>query len=369
MKSSGTGKTKKVTNKKTTKKVSTSPSSSNTKKKTNVKPKVQAKNKVQVAKKTVKKVVKKTQQPVKKKQVTRTNNHSAKNNVRLNKVEDLEYVPFLDGENTVEQVTPNTLKMVAPDEDDIEDLDEAKSKRRIKPITIVKFVFLIGIIVGLGYLMFTLDTFNLENIEVKGNEKYTSTEITSKIDLKIGENVFKQLIFSDRFAIGLAYVSKVSYGYSFPNKIIVKVKERYPAYIAKNKSNDKYYKLDNEGYLLEECDLSSEKAELVVEGFEFGKEPVLGQKIDDSYVKKLEIYNIIKKLLQEHDIQGEITSVRFNASLTIITLDGKLKITFANDSNLEYKVSFLKSIINNNGGTVEGSIDMSVENPIYSKYN
>lgn|GEM_PF-1605571 len=365
MKSSGTTKAKKVTNKKTTKKVSTSPSSSNTKKKTNVKPKVQPKN----IKKPLKKVAKKTQQPAKKKQITRTNNHSAKNNVRLNKVEDLEYVPFLDGENTIEQVTPNTLKMVAPDEDDIEDLDDVKPKRRIKPITIVKFVFLIGVIVALGYLMFTLDTFNLEKIEVKGNEKYTSTEITNKIDLKIGENVFKQLLFSDRFAIGLAYVSKVNYGYSFPNTIIVKVKERYPAYIAKNKSNDKYYKLDNEGYILEECDLSSEKSELVVEGFEFGKEPVLGQKIDDLYVKKLEIYNTIKKLLQEHDIQGEITNVRFNASLTIITLDGKLKITFANDSNLEYKVSFLKSIINNNGGTVEGSIDMSVENPVYSKYN
>ena len=364
MKSSGTTKTKKVTNKKTTKKVSTSPSSSNTKKKSNVKSKVQPKN----AKKPVKKVAKKTQQAPRKKQVVHTNNHSAKNNVRLNRIEDEEYVPFLDGDNYIEQVTPNTLKMVAPD-DDIEDLYETKPKKRIKPITVVKLVFLIGILIGAGYLMFTLDTFKLEKIEVKGNEKYTAEEIINKIDLNIGENVFKQLILSDRFAIGLAYVSKVNYGYSFPNTIIVKVKERYPAYIAKNKSNDKYYKLDNEGYLLEECNLSTEQAELVVEGFEFGKEPNLGQKIDDSYVKKLDIYNNVKKLLKEHDIQGEITNVRFNASLTIVTLDGKLRITFANDSNLEYKVSFLKSIIEKNGGTVEGAIDMSVENPVYSKYN
>lgn len=363
MKSSGTGKTKKVTTKKTTtKKVSTSPASPNTKKKTQVKPK--AKAKVQATKK----VVKKPQQPIKKKQVVRTNNHSAKNNVRLNKVDDLEYVPFLDGENTIEQVTPNTLKMVIPD-DDIEDLDEVKPKKKVNSIAIIKFVFFIGILIVIGYLMFTLDTFNLESITVKGNEKYTEQDIINKVDLKIGDNVFKQLITSDRYAIGLAYVSKVNYGYVFPNSIVVKVKERYPAYIAQNKSTKKYYKLDNEGYLLEECDLSLKKEELVVEGFDFGDNPQLGLRIDDSYVKKLEIYNKIKKLLKEYQIGNEVTNVKFNASLTIVTLDGKLKVTFANDSNLEYKVSFLKSIINNNEGEVEGSIDMSVENPVYSRYN
>lgn len=362
MKSSGTVKTKKVTNKKTTKKVSTSPSSSNTKMKTQVKKKVQQPQKKKVQ------ATKKSQQPVKKKQVVRTNNHSAKNNVRLNKVEDIEYVPFLDGENTIEQVTPNTLKMVAPD-DDIEDLDLKKTKKKINTVAIIKAVFFIGILIGFGYLMFTLDTFKLEKISVKGNEKYTEQDIINKIDLKIGENVFKQLILSDRYAIDLAYVSKVSYGYVFPNSIVVKVKERYPAYIAQNKSDNKYYKLDNEGFLLEECDLSLKKEELIVEGFDFGQTPVLGQKIDESYVKKLEIYNKIKSLLKEYEIGNEVTNVKFNASLTIVTLDGKLKVTFANDSNLEYKVSFLKSIIKNNGGEVEGSIDMSVENPIYSKYN
>lgn len=364
MKSSGTGKTKKVTNKKTTKRVSTSPSSSNTKKKTQVKPKAKPSKKVQ----TTKKVVKQPQKQVKKKQVVRTNNHSGKNNVRLKPTDDMEYVPFLDGENKIEQVNINSLMMVAPD-DDIEDLDAPKPKKKINAIAIVKFCIFIGLLIGLGYILFTNETFNLESITVKGNEKYTEQDIIGKIDLKVGENVFKQLILSDRYAIDLAYVSKVNYGYVFPNSIVVKVKERYPAYIAKDKTTGKYYKLDNEGYLLEECDLSLKKEELVVEGLDFGQAPELGKKIDESYVKKIETYNKIKALLKEYEIQGEVTNVRFNASLTIVTLDGKLKVTFANDSNLEYKVSFLKSIIKNNGGDVEGSIDMSVENPIYSKYN
>ena len=237
MKSSGTGKTKKVTNKKTTKKVSTSPSSSNTKKKTQVKPKVKPSKKVQTAKK----VVKQPQKQVKKKQVVRTNNHSGKNNVRLKPTDDMEYVPFLDGENKIEQVKINSLMMVAPD-DDVEDLDDSKPKKKANSIAIIKAFFFIGILIGLGYILFTNETFNLESISVKGNEKYTEQDIIGKIDLKVGENVFKQLILSDRYAIDLAYVSKVSYGYVFPNSIVVKVKERYPAYIAKDKTSGKYYK-------------------------------------------------------------------------------------------------------------------------------
>ena len=55
--------------------------------------------------------------------------------------------------------------------------------------------------------------------------------------------------------------------------------------------------------------------------------------------------------------------------MTIVTLDDKLNIVFANNSNLNYKVSFLKGIMQKNGNNMEGTIDMSVEDPVYSEYN
>ena len=88
-----------------------------------------------------------------------------------------------------------------------------------------------------------------------------------------------------------------------------------------------------------------------------------------SNLKKIEIYNQIKKLIEKYELKGNITKVNFSNSLTIIYLDDKLKIIFANDSNLEYKVSFLKGIIQKNGGIIDGTIDMSIENPVYSKYD
>ena len=157
--------------------------------------------------------------------------------------------------------------------------------------------------------------------------------------------------------------------YSFPSTIVINVEERYPAYIALDKNTNSYYKIDNEGYLLEKCKLTDKKDELLVEGFAFESEVKLGEKINEVYLDKLETYNTIKQLLEKYEIKGNITKLNFSNSLTTITLDDKLNVIFANDSNLEYKVSFLKGILQKNEQIVEGTIDMSIEDPVYSKYN
>lgn len=311
----------------------------------------------------------KTQNNTKKSINVNRNTHSAKNNIRLNRqVEDDEYVPFFDDNENAQEITPNNLRKVEPQKVQ-KNVPKEKTKIKVNPIAVIKLVFFVGIITVLGYLMFTLETFNLTEIKVKGNEKYTENEIISKANLTIGENVFKQLFLKGKNSIDLSYISKASFGYSFPSTIVISVKERYPAYIAIDKNTGNYYKIDNDGYILEQCDLSDKKDEVIVEGLVFEENVKFGTQIDEVYIKKIDIYNNIKKLLEEYEIKGTITRVNFSNSLTIITLDDKLKLKFANDSNLEYKVSFLKGIIQKNGDIEEGTIDMSIENPVYSKYD
>lgn len=357
MKSSRTSTNKKVVKKTVNnKKVSTSPSSVNTKNTLN------RKNTTNTVRKSKTNSINNAKNQ--RNNVNR-NSHSAKNNLRLNKViQDSEFVPFFDEESVQKNIKPNTLRKVEPEKDTKQD-----KKRKVKSITIIKIAFFIALFICVLYLMFNLETFNLTEIKVKGNEKYTQGEIISKSNLRIGDNIFKQLFFSGKNEIQLAYISKAKFEYSFPNTIVIDVKERYPAYIALDKNTSNYYKIDNEGFLLEKCDLSQKKDEIIVEGFVFEENVELGKKINEVYIKKLEIYNNIKTLLEKYEIEGNITKVNFSNSLTTISLDDKLKIVFSNDSNLEYKVSFLKGIIQKNGGVVEGTIDMSIENPVYSKYN
>ena len=242
-------------------------------------------------------------------------------------------------------------------------------KNSIKTAIVLKITFFIAIILIFIYLLFNLEIFNLVRIEVKGNTKYTDQQIMQNSSLKIGENVFKQLFRSDSNNVNLSYIAKSRLHYSMPNVIIIDVEERYPMYMALDSNTGNYYKIDNEGYLLEQCELESKRDELLVEGFTFGDNAKAGEKINEVYIEKLEIYNSIKKEFENFKIEGNITKVNFSNSLTIVTLDDKLNIEFANDSNLSYKVSFLKGIMQKNQNNMEGTIDMSVDNPVYSEYD
>ena len=242
-------------------------------------------------------------------------------------------------------------------------------KNSIKTAIVLKITFFIAIILIFIYLLFNLEIFNLVRIEVKGNTKYTDQQIMQNSSLKIGENVFKQLFRSDSNNVNLSYIAKSRLHYSMPNVIIIDVDAGYPMYMSLDSNTGNYYKIDNEGYLLEQCELESKRDELLVEGFTFGDNAKVGEKINEVYIEKLEIYNSIKKEFENFKIEGNITKVNFSNSLTIVTLDDKLNIEFANDSNLSYKVSFLKGIMQKNQNNMEGTIDMSVDNPVYSEYD
>lgn len=346
MKTSGTNSSKKIV-KKPIKKVSTSPSSSNKKV---VRKNIPQKNNVQAQRTT-----------------TRTNNRNPSTNIRLKDNDrDLEYIPFFDGYEVEERVAPNVIGKITSSRTTKNSIQEHNNRKNISK-AIFKFSVFIAIICIIVYLAFSLEVFNVDNIKVSGNEKYSSEEIIRNIKIKKGENIFKQLIFNSQ-DVQLPYISKSSYSIALPNEIIVNVKERYPAYVVLDKNTKRYYKIDNEGFLLEECSSEDIKDELYIEGFAFEENVKLGEIINEVYIDKLDVYKKIKEMIEKYQIQGNITKVNFSTSLTTISLDDKLNITFSNDSNLEYKVSFLKGIINKNGNNLEGYIDMSIENPVYSKY-
>lgn len=294
-----------------------------------------------------------------------TNLRNSEINIRLNKSPNLES-KFIQNEYDIYEIE-NVRAERTTTKKKIE--KESKKNSKIKASTILKIFVFIGLCIVLVYLMFNLDTLNLSNIKIEGNDKYSDENIIKSLNLEIGQNVFKQLFNNKDNNVNLAYISELKYSYEFPSTIVVTVKERYPQYMAQDKNTKKYYKIDNEGYLLEECEFLQRQDEIIIDGFVFEENPEIGQKINDTYINKLEIYKTIKKQLQNSEIPGNITKVNFSNSLTIITLDDKLNVVFANDSNLAYKVSFLKSIIIKNNGMLEGTIDMSVDNPIYSKYD
>lgn len=286
------------------------------------------------------------------------------------KIEAEDTLDFVDVEGFEEYNNPSKKKVVRKRQvEKVPKIEEEEYSRLFSPLTIVTFSFIVAILIAGGYLMFNLEYFNLANISVVGNTKYTSEKIIENTSLKSGNNVFKELFINDYNKYEIPYVSELKYSYKFPNEIVINVNERYPEYVAKDKNSQKCYMLDNQGYILEECTIETKGDTLLLEGISFEEKVEYGKQLDEVYIRKLQKYKEIKELLKEAEISTNITKVNFNASLTTITIDDKLNVVFSNDSNLRYRVSFLKSIINQNGTFEEGTIDMSLENPVYSKYD
>ncbi|MDO4282602.1 MAG: FtsQ-type POTRA domain-containing protein [Clostridia bacterium] len=258
-----------------------------------------------------------------------------------------------------------------PNKNSIENKNQEKVKKRPinqkKRILLISIFVLIGMMICAIYFTFHLTTFDLKKITVTGNSKYTSSEIISNSPFKLNENIFSEYLrYKDVELTNLPYVADLKVDIVFPDEISLKVIERTSKYIAYDKEKNKFFRLDQDGYILEETSQNEKKEkEMLIYGITFNNKIVLGEQINAIDLSKLKIYEKISEKYEKSGINGNITKVNFENSLTIITLNDKLNVILPNDTNLEYKLDLLKSILKKNG-ELQGVIDMTKNDPVFS---
>ena len=108
--------------------------------------------------------------------------------------------------------------------------------------------------------------------------------------------------------------------------------------------------------------------EMLVYGITFADEIIFGEKINEIDYSKILTYLNVKKEYDKSGIGMTITKVSFENSLTTLTLDDKLIVKFPNEIELEYKMNFLKGIIEKLPAESVGVIDMTKDKPIFSSF-
>ena len=232
------------------------------------------------------------------------------------------------------------------------------------------FLFFI-IILSVGiYLLLTLDYFKLETLDIDGTNRYTVSDISQVANINVGGNIFVQLFkWRKHDFSSLPYIETVNLGIELPNKLTYKVIERESIYFAYDKEKDVFFRLDNNGNILEQCESSSKKpSEVYMYGITFDNEVELGKKINEVDLSKIAIYVKIYNEFVNSNIDGNITKVNFENSLTTITINDKLNCIFPNDTDLEYKMGFLEGILNKLSQDTTGTIDMTKTRPVLSGY-
>lgn len=165
----------------------------------------------------------------------------------------------------------------------------------------------------------------------------------------------------------LPYIDKVKLHIKFPNDIVIEVEERKSLFYAYDKENKVYYRISDEGYILEKAEKRNEE-EIILIGITFDEDVKFGSKINEIDMQKLYIYEQIYNEYTSSSMTGKITKVSFENSLTTITINDKLSVIFPNLTNLKYNMALLKGIIKNIGEDSSGIIDLNKENPTYSNF-
>ena len=65
-------------------------------------------------------------------------------------------------------------------------------------------------------------------------------------------------------------------------------------------------------------------------------------------------------------IEKDITCVEFKDKNIILTLNNDINVIFNDDGNLDYDISFLRSILEEIEGKA-GTIDMTKDNPVFTE--
>lgn len=217
-------------------------------------------------------------------------------------------------------------------------LTRVEKKRRKKRFFRRIALFIIFIVVLYNALI-RIDLFNVQKIEITGNNIITEAQIIEKTGIDLGDNLFKINRFSvaDRI-MTIGYIKEVNIDKVLPKTIRISIKERTP--YVEVLYDDKYYVFDINGILLERRSESFEGLTIItnlqIEDLKEGQE----LNIDSDFVeifKDEKIINIINK----------IKSIDFSDEQNIkIILNKDIPVEFGSLYNIKYKLLQLGEIIN-----------------------
>ncbi|MBR1883416.1 MAG: FtsQ-type POTRA domain-containing protein [Clostridia bacterium] len=244
-----------------------------------------------------------------------------------------------------------------------------KMNKKLKKFIIFLVVFFI-LVITLVTLSLTLPLFKLESVFMVNTDEYSADEIAKCISLDLNENIFIAMFRArkENLASSFPLIDDLKYRYSFPNKLGFEVIERTKRYYVYNKEDNSYYTLSVTGYILDTLkDTGNWKDEILVSGITFENNIVIGTKINEVDLKKLNNFEVFYDALVSNIDECKITRVTFENIYMKIYVNSSVEIIFrAYDDVEKYNFSLIKLILKDVQNQ-KGIIDMTKENPTFVK--
>ena len=245
---------------------------------------------------------------------------------------------------------------------------EERKRRFKRKLRIVKYITLVALIIVVILLILFSPLFNIKEILVEDNEIVSTEQIKSLAKINIDTNTFK--INANKVNKQVKenpYIDEIEIIRNLPSTIIIKVKERKPAFLIEYANG--YACIDKSGYIL---NIAEEKQNLpILQGLQTTNDKfVVGSRLEVQDLSKVYVVSKILEIAAENDISSLITRVDIeNINNIKLILEEQEKTVYVGDyTNLNIKLLTLKQILEKTEGTpgeILINMNLNSEYPIF----
>lgn len=263
-----------------------------------------------------------------------------------------------------QQRAVSPARMENPRTENIRQVQKRRRQKRKRNYTlhyILLFLFLsvTGVILSLTVF------FNIETIEVQGSEIYTEEEILSYLEIREGDNLLRIDTGQAEEALlqGLTKADSVNVSRSFPNALRVTVTDGKPS--AQLENAGKYYVISQSGRILSVGDAPETGSGILISGVDltgaaegeyvenvqqrlWEEASALAEEQKEPEPEKPESVQNLKTFFAalKNAQYSRVTAVDLSDDLSLtLYWDNRIQILLGSFSELEYKLSFAKTLL------------------------
>lgn len=238
--------------------------------------------------------------------------------------------------------------------------EQIKKQKRIKRFRVIKYTFLVALILTAIIATMTSPLFNIKKITVSGNEKISSDEIISLSQINIEQNTYKTNMKKAKSKIlENPYIKSVEIKRKLPSNVEIIVEERKTTFMIEY--GNSYVYINNQGYILE---VSSEKLEVpILQGAETITEDfVPGNRLCAEDLEKMSTVIKIMEIATSNEISSLITRIDIESRQNYkILFETEQKVAYIGDGlDLNTKILNIKSILERENG-IRGEIFVNMD--------
>lgn len=225
----------------------------------------------------------------------------------------------------------------------VERPNSSKRLRRRRRNMSAYYFLVILLVAGVGLSLSMTFLFNINEIRVLGETKYSAEEIVNASQVYVGDNMvrLKSDEVKDKILSSLVYIENVKIKKAFPDVLEINVEPCVP--YANIEHGDGYILVSRSGKMLENNAVPRENL-LTVTGLSL-VDTIYGNKLNSDDEQKLRIYERICDELEKQEID-RIVSVDLTDKYEIaMNYDNRISVELGDWTDIAYKLAYVKRVL------------------------